>query len=124
MTRWGILLALAVATVGAVTPATAEKKGKWGTYGDGDTFPLSCVDFSGIWEDESDQKYEIIQTGCRMIRVRAIDSKANGSYTTIVPDNRKRNIDIEDGRRVERHRWNSMKHGTRVESHMKIYLND
>lgn len=85
--------------------------------GDGDPFPLQCVDFSGIWASDGGTRYTISQTDCKFIRINMLWRNYGEDTVSIVPDNVNRAIPGRD-RSAVRHRWNSARVGSILESHL------
>lgn len=84
--------------------------------GDGDPFPLQCVDFSGTWRADNGTKYTIAQQDCKYLRINMHWSNYEEETVSIVPDNRSRGIPGRE-RSAVRHRWNSSSQGTVIQSH-------
>lgn len=85
--------------------------------GDGDPFPLQCVDFSGLWTADNGTRYTINQTGCQRIHILMLWKNYGEDSISIVPDNINRAIPGRE-RSAVRHRWNSLRHGSIIESHL------
>jgi hypothetical protein len=83
-------------------------------YGDGDPFPLSCVDFSGSWRTDAGENFAMSQHNCDRLRI-VFSYGSEQNMVTIVPDNRTR--PVEGGQGQVRHRWNSSNRGTIMETH-------
>jgi len=93
------------------------------TYGDGDPFPLSCVNFSGSWTADDHSIYEISQYACSRLRVTLQTGRLD-TETTIIPDNKARPIHGGEWRGNVRHRWNSKKSATIIETYRYMQFAD
>lgn len=110
----GFLASMAVAAL-CLFASGAEAKARPGA-GDGDPFPLMCVDFSGHWRADNGTTYTISQLDCKYLRINMHWSNFEEETVSIVPDNLSRAIPGRD-RSAVRHRWNSPRQGTMIESH-------
>jgi hypothetical protein len=86
------------------------------TTGDGDPFPLKCVDFTGAWRSDAGYRYDIHQTNCKLLKIKMNWKQYGENTVSIVPDNLTRAIPGID-RSAMRHRWNSNRIGSVLESH-------
>lgn len=116
--RWPVCVAFFV-----VVASLSFGGGESQAAGDGDGFPLACVDFGGRWKSDKGTAYDIQQVGCEWLQLKAQVGK-DTITTTIVPDNQTRSIpdSIECG--SVRYRWNSLEKGSTIETHRKIYKID
>ncbi|MGZ3731165.1 MAG: hypothetical protein ACXVB9_10530 [Bdellovibrionota bacterium] len=114
----GWLVALGTVAAPAVSFA---KLGGGPEAGDEDPFPLMCADFSGAWRADNGDRYNIAQRQCSFIKIQMTYSSEQSETMTIVPDNRTR-PGPSKGSQI-RHRWNSPKNATVLETH-RIYLLD
>jgi hypothetical protein len=93
--------------------------------GDGDGFPLACVDFGGRWKSDSGTSFRVLQLGCEWLQFKVqLMGGSDEITTTIVPDNQARSIPGSPVCGVVRYRWNSLDSGTAIETHRKKYLFD
>lgn len=91
--------------------------------GEDGPFPLACIDLSGHWKSDAGATYEIAQKKCSQLKIVAsVGSQAIS--TTIVPDNKSRNISGGQWTGVVRHRWNSKEYGTGIETYRTIFFSD
>ncbi|MGZ3736854.1 MAG: hypothetical protein ACXVC0_17930 [Bdellovibrionota bacterium] len=111
---------VALGTVAAPAVSFA-KLGGGPEAGDEDPFPLMCADFSGAWRADNGDRYNIAQRQCSFIKIQMTYSSEQSETMTIVPDNRTR-PGPSKGSQI-RHRWNSPKNATVLETH-RIYLLD
>jgi len=83
--------------------------------GDGDPFPLQCVDFTGHWRADNGTRYNIAQTNCKRLKIIMLwKNQAEGSFS-LVPDNLSRTIPGKQKSAI-RNRWNSSRMGSVLES--------
>ena len=98
--------------------------GKGGGLGDDTPYPLACVDFSGTWNSDEGEQLEIEQGGqCRWLRVRSSLDSQDGSVV-IVPDDKIRYVDGGGWKGTIRHRWNSKKKATTIETYRSFQFSD
>lgn len=98
------IMLLSCMLVGAITFA-----------GDEDPIPLSCVNIAGDWQTDTGMRYNIKQKACSQIRVAWTEDDSKFS-TLIVPDGKDRPIKGPDFKGLARHRWNSTRYGTTIET--------
>lgn len=116
MKTLGLLIAAAL-LLPAVSEATGDfRAGQYPGTGDGDPFPLQCVDFSGTWKADNGARYTISQQNCKYLKINMVWGNFEEDTISIVPDNKSRGIPGRD-RSAVRHRWNSPRTGTMLESH-------
>lgn len=95
-----------------------------GGYGDEDgPFPLACINFRGNWKSDAGAKYAITQRRCNMLKIKATMG-STASSTTIVPDNKSRNVSGSEWTGQVRHRWNSIDYGTGIETYRTMFFDD
>ena len=105
-------------------PSISEaQRGSHPGVGDGDPFPLQCVDFSGIWRADTGAQYTIAQQDCKYLRINMLWGNLEQETVSIVPDNKSRGIPGRE-RSAVRHRWNNTRQGTVIESHRTFVKGD
>ena len=111
-----IALALALALGVAAADASGKHGSQWGTLGDGDVFPHSCVNFSGNWRADDGGRYRISQLECEYVGIALVEGWPVGgsaSYIDLVPNNKFRPVcDGVSYEGVTRHHWNSLEYGS------------
>ena len=68
-----------------------------------DPFPLSCANFTGMWQSDRDGLYRIEQDGCSWLVLRSLRDPELSM--TILPDNKPRKVRTPRYTAIERHRW-------------------
>lgn len=86
-------------------------------------FPLACINFTGSWVGDYGSNYEISQKRCAMLRIKATMG-STASSTTIVPDNKSRNVSGGQWTGQVRHRWNSIDFGTGIETYRTMFFEE
>ena len=113
-----LALLIAAATLLPVVSQASQYPGA----GDGDPFPLQCVDFSGTWKADNGAKYTISQQDCKYLKINMVWGNFEEDTISIVPDNKNRIIPGRE-RSAVRHRWNNPRTGTVLESHRSYVMN-
>jgi hypothetical protein len=118
--HWPAWLATAVFAAGFLLVAGPGAR----AGGDGDGFPLACVNFGGKWKSDAGTLYGIEQTGCRWLQITEQPKDGSEVTTTIVPDNQAREIPDSPDCGTVLYKWNSLDNGTAIETHRKVYQAD
>jgi hypothetical protein len=94
-------------------------------FGDEHIFPYACFNFSGVWQTEIGDEYNIKQKGCSRLEIeREYKGNAEVQKTTIVPDGKARKVTGNTWKGEIRHRWDAKNYGATVESFAEIVYSD
>lgn len=107
---------------GALVVPSASWAGP-GILGDDSPYPLACMNFTGQWKSDSDEFLDIRQGDCKWLTIRTKIGPRDHA-TTIVPDDKAREISGSQWTGHVRHRWNSKVNGTIIETHKELVYAD
>jgi hypothetical protein len=89
-----------------------------GPWGDEDPFPIACVDFSGTWQNDAGQIYQVEQGRCSWLKLKMRGIQETNR--TMKLDGRVRSISGDEWRGTVRYGWNEAEYGTAIETNRVI----